>query len=93
MCLVTGGARGLGNEFCKAFVQSGCTDLAILDLKEDEAEAAAEELVKQSCRQFSFSSTSLYFQPFDLASLFDVPFSPVRIFFLSRRLESREWLL
>lgn len=49
VCLVTGGARGLGNEFCKAFVQSGCTSLAIVDLKEDEAAASAEELVKQAC--------------------------------------------
>ena len=57
---MTGGARGLGNEFCKAFVQSGCTDLAILDLKEEEAQVAAEELVKQSCRQFSFLDASCF---------------------------------
>ena len=31
--MVTGAARGLGNEFCRAFAQSGCTQLAILDLK------------------------------------------------------------
>ncbi|THH18434.1 hypothetical protein EUX98_g8960 [Antrodiella citrinella] len=49
VCLITGAARGLGNEFCKAFVESGCTDLAIVDLKEDEAQAAADELVRQSC--------------------------------------------
>lgn len=53
--MVTGGARGLGYEFCKAFVDSGCTDLAILDLKEDEAQAAAEELVKAACGQFNLS--------------------------------------
>ncbi|THG99986.1 hypothetical protein EW026_g2469 [Hermanssonia centrifuga] len=46
VCLVTGGARGLGNEFCRAFVQSGCTTLAIVDLKEDEASEAAQELIK-----------------------------------------------
>ena len=50
--MVTGGARGLGYEFCKAFLDSGCTDLAILDLKEDEAQAAAEELIKAACGQF-----------------------------------------
>ncbi|KAA1469365.1 NAD(P)-binding protein [Dentipellis sp. KUC8613] len=49
VCLVTGGARGLGNEFCRAFVRSGCTQLAILDLKEEEAKAAAEELVQTAC--------------------------------------------
>ncbi|KAH8827363.1 hypothetical protein DL96DRAFT_1606458 [Flagelloscypha sp. PMI_526] len=32
VCVVTGGANGLGYEFCKAFVQSGCTQLAIVDL-------------------------------------------------------------
>lgn len=42
--MITGAARGLGNEFCKAFVDSGCTSLAIVDLKQDEAEAAASEL-------------------------------------------------
>ncbi|KXN86941.1 D-arabinitol 2-dehydrogenase [ribulose-forming] [Leucoagaricus sp. SymC.cos] len=45
VCLVTGAARGLGLEFCHAFVQSGSTALAILDLKETEAKAAAGELV------------------------------------------------
>lgn len=49
--MVTGAARGLGNEFCRAFVQSGCTNLAILDLKEEEAAEAAQELVKASCGQ------------------------------------------
>lgn len=49
VCLVTGAARGLGNEFCRAFAQSGCTELAILDLKEEEAQSAAEELVKAAC--------------------------------------------
>ena len=50
VALVTGGARGLGEEFCRAFIQSGCTDLAIVDLKEDEAVAAGQELIKESCR-------------------------------------------
>ncbi|KAJ7286305.1 NAD(P)-binding protein [Mycena rebaudengoi] len=43
-CMVTGAARGLGYEFCRAFIASGCTQLAIVDLKEAEARAAAEEL-------------------------------------------------
>ncbi|EKM83332.1 hypothetical protein AGABI1DRAFT_111180 [Agaricus bisporus var. burnettii JB137-S8] len=45
VCLVTGAARGLGLEFCRAFVQSGSTKVAILDLQESEAKAAAEELI------------------------------------------------
>ena len=49
VAVVTGAARGLGNEFCRAFVQSGCTDLAIVDLKESEAKQAAEELVASIC--------------------------------------------
>ncbi|KAG1832642.1 hypothetical protein EV424DRAFT_1367481 [Suillus variegatus] len=49
VCLVTGAARGLGNEFCRAFIQSGCTELAIVDLKESEAQAAAAELVSNAC--------------------------------------------
>jgi len=44
VCLVTGAARGLGNEFCRAFIQSGCTSLAVVDLKADEAKEAACEL-------------------------------------------------
>ncbi|KAJ7481170.1 hypothetical protein B0H11DRAFT_1234535 [Mycena galericulata] len=44
VCMVTGAARGLGYEFCRAFVSSGCTSLAIVDLKEEEAKAAATEL-------------------------------------------------
>ncbi|KAN0128453.1 D-arabinitol 2-dehydrogenase [Lactarius tabidus] len=45
VCLVTGAARGLGNEFCRAFIRSGCASIALLDLKQSEAEKAAEELV------------------------------------------------
>ncbi|KAF8891181.1 hypothetical protein BD779DRAFT_1513695 [Infundibulicybe gibba] len=44
VCVVTGAARGLGYEFCRAFIQSGCKSLAILDLKEADAKAAAQEL-------------------------------------------------
>ncbi|KAI9452313.1 NAD-P-binding protein [Russula earlei] len=46
VCLVTGAARGLGNEFCRAFMRSGCTSIALLDLKQSEAQRAAEELVE-----------------------------------------------
>ncbi|KAG6917917.1 hypothetical protein DXG01_000354 [Tephrocybe rancida] len=44
VCLVTGGARGLGYEFCRAFADSGCTSLAIIDLQSTEAKQAADEL-------------------------------------------------
>ncbi|EKM55285.1 uncharacterized protein PHACADRAFT_255786 [Phanerochaete carnosa HHB-10118-sp] len=47
--MITGGARGLGYEFCRAFVQSGCTSLAIVDLKEEEAEESARTLVTEAC--------------------------------------------
>lgn len=47
--LITGAARGLGNEFCRAFIQSGCTSLAVVDLKGDEAKEAASELVTYAC--------------------------------------------
>jgi len=46
VCLVTGAARGLGNEFCRAFMRSGCASIALLDLKQSEAQKAAEELVE-----------------------------------------------
>jgi len=44
VCMVTGAARGLGYEFCRAFVSSGCTSLAILDLREEEAREKAAEI-------------------------------------------------
>jgi len=44
VCLVTGAARGLGYEFCRAFAESGCTSIAMIDLKKSEADAAASEL-------------------------------------------------
>jgi len=49
VCVVTGAARGLGLEFCRAFVQSGCTSLAILDLKKSEAQEAATDLIASTC--------------------------------------------
>lgn len=41
---MTGAARGLGYEFCRAFIDSGCTSLVLLDVKESESKRAAEEL-------------------------------------------------
>ena len=41
--MVTGGARGLGEEFSRAFLQAGSTSLAIIDLKEEEAAATAKD--------------------------------------------------
>jgi len=49
VCVVTGAVRGLGNEFCRAFIQSGCTSLVVIDLKEQEAVDAADALVAESC--------------------------------------------
>ncbi|KAF9566304.1 NAD(P)-binding protein [Agrocybe pediades] len=53
VCVVTGGAKGLGFEFCRAFIQSGCTSLAILDLIPTETEAAAEELTKYGIAKYN----------------------------------------
>ncbi|KAF8350601.1 NAD-P-binding protein [Amanita rubescens] len=44
VCLVTGAARGLGYEFCRAFIQSGCKSIAVLDLNGTEAKDAAQKL-------------------------------------------------
>ncbi|KIY60973.1 NAD(P)-binding protein [Cylindrobasidium torrendii FP15055 ss-10] len=49
VAVLTGAGRGLGYEFCKAFVQSGCTTLAIVDLKDSEAKDAAAELSAYAC--------------------------------------------
>jgi len=46
VCVVTGAARGLGNEFCRAFMRSGCASIALLDLKQSEAQRAADELAE-----------------------------------------------
>ncbi|KAF9647613.1 NAD(P)-binding protein [Thelephora ganbajun] len=58
VCLVTGGARGLGLEFARAFVISGCTQLVILDLKQAEADSAAKELL-DSARENGIDLTGL----------------------------------
>ncbi|KAG7571144.1 hypothetical protein FFLO_00969 [Filobasidium floriforme] len=46
VCVVTGGARGIGQMICRAFLEAECTQLAILDLKKEDAEATARELVQ-----------------------------------------------
>ncbi|KAG9226270.1 hypothetical protein CCMSSC00406_0003149 [Pleurotus cornucopiae] len=48
VCVVTGAARGLGYEFCNAFLQSGCTSLAVLDLKHDETRDVADLFAKEN---------------------------------------------
>ncbi|PAV20397.1 d-arabinitol dehydrogenase [Pyrrhoderma noxium] len=44
-CLVTGAARGLGFEFCRAFVEMGCTSLSMLDMQESAVRKAAGDIV------------------------------------------------
>jgi NAD(P)-dependent dehydrogenase (short-subunit alcohol dehydrogenase family) len=46
VCVVTGGARGLGYVFCQAFVESGCTQIAILDLFQQDCDKTATELIE-----------------------------------------------
>jgi len=60
VCVITGGARGLGLEFARAFVNSGCTQLAILDLKQIGAEAATKDLL-ESAQQNEIDTTCFEF--------------------------------
>ncbi|KAJ1309169.1 hypothetical protein OPQ81_004840 [Rhizoctonia solani] len=46
VCVVTGAARGLGNLFARTFVESGCTKIALMDLKQEDAQKAADDLVE-----------------------------------------------
>ncbi|KAF8760057.1 KR domain [Rhizoctonia solani] len=46
VCVVTGAARGLGNLFARTFVESGCTKIVLMDLKQEEAQKAADDLVE-----------------------------------------------
>ncbi|KAG8745597.1 hypothetical protein FRC10_007488 [Ceratobasidium sp. 414] len=48
VCVVTGAARGLGNLFARTFVESGCTSIVLMDLKQEDAQRAADDLVKWS---------------------------------------------
>ncbi|EJU00718.1 NADP-binding protein [Dacryopinax primogenitus] len=45
VCVVTGAARGLGNMFARTFVESGCSKVAIIDLRQEDADKAAAQLV------------------------------------------------
>ncbi|CAE6457991.1 unnamed protein product [Rhizoctonia solani] len=46
VCVVTGAARGLGNLFARTFVESGCTKIVLMDLKQEDAQKAADDLVE-----------------------------------------------
>lgn len=61
--MVTGAARGLGLEFCKAFLQSGCTSIILLDLKESECKEAVDELTAFALEKCGFHSDVLKFTP------------------------------
>jgi len=43
VCVVTGAGRGIGLEFCRAFVEAGCRQLVMLDVLEDEVKRSALE--------------------------------------------------
>ncbi|KAI5454703.1 hypothetical protein NCC49_003591 [Naganishia albida] len=45
VCVVTGGARGIGHMISGAFFESGATQVAILDLRKEDAEKAGKEMV------------------------------------------------
>jgi len=57
--LVTGAARGLGTEFVRAFIESGCTQVALVDLKEEEAEAVAHDLTNEFVQNGQFKAGEL----------------------------------
>lgn len=42
--MVTGAARGLGNMFARTFVESGASQVAIMDLNQGDSERAAKEV-------------------------------------------------
>lgn len=44
VCVVTGAGRGLGNMMARTFVESGASAIVLVDLKKEEAEAAAKDL-------------------------------------------------
>ncbi|TXT13566.1 hypothetical protein VHUM_00933 [Vanrija humicola] len=46
VCVVTGAGRGLGNLMARTLVESGASDIVIIDLQRQDAAAAAEELAK-----------------------------------------------
>ncbi|PVF99757.1 NAD(P)-binding protein [Serendipita vermifera] len=68
--MVTGAARGLGNMFCQAFVESGCNSVAIVDLKQEEAQESAHKLVRKYVKEGLAEEGELHIQGFgcDVAS-------------------------
>ncbi|KAF9482823.1 NAD(P)-binding protein [Pholiota conissans] len=59
VCMVTGAARGLGLEFCRAFIQSGCTCLALLDLRDLDIATAIEELSAFATNELALDPSAL----------------------------------
>ncbi|KAL5536582.1 hypothetical protein ACEPAF_404 [Sanghuangporus sanghuang] len=51
VCLVTGAARGLGYEFCRAFIEMGSKSIVLLDMQESAAREAAKEITESSKRR------------------------------------------
>ncbi|GFZ43267.1 D-arabinitol 2-dehydrogenase [ribulose-forming] [Saitozyma sp. JCM 24511] len=45
VCVVTGAARGLGNMMARTFVESGASAIVLIDLKQEDSDLAAKELV------------------------------------------------
>lgn len=46
VCVVTGAGRGLGNMMARTLVESGATQIVIVDLKQEESDLAAKELAE-----------------------------------------------
>ncbi|KAF8798123.1 NAD(P)-binding protein [Phlegmacium glaucopus] len=59
VCMVTGAAKGLGYEFCRAFIQAGCTFIAIIDLKLSDSTLAAEELTSYATSQCNLKNVHI----------------------------------
>ncbi|KAF6764028.1 hypothetical protein DFP72DRAFT_956213 [Ephemerocybe angulata] len=59
VCVVTGAARGLGLEFCRAFIGSGCTTLALLDLRASELDQAVQDLLDYSAESWGIKQGDL----------------------------------
>lgn len=51
VCVVTGAGRGLGNLMARTLVESGASDIVIIDLKREDAAAAASELAASFVEQ------------------------------------------
>jgi len=50
VCVITGAARGLGYLFCRAFLESGCSRLALIDLRIEDAQKSATEIVAECAK-------------------------------------------